>query len=137
MEEFVDKIRSNQYFRVGDRADTKRIIECKNYLSAKDHVVFPDDYSLFIKYINGIISDTVNLFGVLPNRNHGFSDIVLENREIDLFDPSKNIVIGCNNFDFLVYNKALGKYQARDKYDGIVFGTFDDIQSALTYLLKM
>lgn len=137
MEEFVEKIRNNQYFRIGERADTRLIIDCKKYLDSKEQAVFPDDYSLFIKYINGIISDTVNIYGVSPNTNHGFSDIVAENSSDELYNKKRYIVIGCNKFDFLVYDKFLQQYQARDKFDGIIFGSFNDIQSALSYLMKV
>lgn len=137
MEEFLEEIRSNKMIRTAPKADVRNIISCKNNLKENHIVVFPEDYTSFVKNINGIVGDSISLYGVCPDSKLGFSDIAEENSSLTKFDKNRFIVLGYNKYDYLVYDEEEKAYQARDQFDGIVFERFRDISSAVSYLLRM
>ncbi|MDR1693903.1 MAG: YrhA family protein [Lactobacillaceae bacterium] len=137
MQDFVDVLKKKNNLRLGRRADVRKIIAAKQYLETDNFAKIPDDYSLFIKYVNGVIGNNVKIYGVMPEVDMGFSDIVSKNEIINRSDKNKVIVIGSNSFDWLVYDWEQNEYQARDLDDGFVVERFSNIQAALVYFLSL
>lgn len=137
MQDLVDKIKQKDGLRLGSKADVRKILDCKKHLEDENIAPIPDDYSLFIKYINGIYSDAIQVYGVSPETNKGFKDLLLKNEELDRADKYKVLVIGQNIFDWLVYDWEQKEYQTRDLSDGFVIERFPDIKTAFGYFLGL
>lgn len=135
MQEIVDKIKAKPGLHLGSKADVRKILDCKKYIEEEGIAPLPDDYSLFIKYINGLVSDVVRIYGIMPDTKIGLSDIAAKNEELNRVDKSKVLVLGHNVFDWLVYDWEQKEYQARDLGDGFIIEHFSNLENALKYFL--
>ncbi len=137
MQVLVNNLRDKNNLQCGDRADVYNNIDAKHYLKANGIGVFPNEYFLFIKYINGIISDDGFLWGVMPNTGYGFEDAVSRNEKLNRKDKYNVVVLGSNSLDWLVYDIDSQQYQMRSKKNDDVIHRFFNLVDAVSFMFKV
>ena len=135
MKEIIEKLKSLNTITCGEPAKVYDNIKARDFLSQNHLPVFPEEYFLFIKYINGIKNETAELYGVFPSDYDGyFTNAVMLNYSLNRADKQYTSVLGHTHFDFLVYDKVAQQYQFRDKTDNDLVASFSHISEALAYM---
>ena len=138
MKEIIELLRDSHKVSMGGKANVHHNIDARKYLSEEGMAVFPDEFFSMVKYANGIRSDGVNIYGILPDaENTNFKDAVYENERLDRSDISTVSVLGDNEFDYLVYDNTAKEYQMRDKSDDVVIYNFATLKQALKYMFGL
>lgn len=135
MKEFIEKLKSQKNLCLGEKADVHNNIAARKYLADEGMQVFPDEFFLFVKYINGILGDGSRLYGIDPEEKNSTNDAVYQNERLNRADKDKVAVLGYNTFDYLVYDGEANEYQLRDKADDVIVNSYDNLQAAITVLL--
>lgn len=95
----------------------------------------PQEYIIFINLQNSFECSGCRLYGILPGNGNPL-DIVNANLCAGLPDSNKKIVLGENEFDYLVFNYDCDAYQIVDKEDFEVLEEYTDLETALNHILK-
>lgn len=111
-------------------ADAQRIL-VDNKISP-----IPNSFLNFLEHFNGIAYNGGEIFGVRPPNNLA-GDIVDINLEQEVFIKSKYIILGIDDFDYLVFNNEKSLYQIVDKTDLEVLEEYSEVERAISYILKV
>ncbi len=135
MKEIIEQLKSGKNIDCNQPANVYDNIKAREFLSQNQLAVFPEDYFLFIKYINGIKNETSELYGVFAEDYTGvFTNAVTTNSSLDRADKQYISILGHTHFDYLVYDNISQQYQLRDKTDNVVIVSFSKIANAVAYM---
>ena len=99
----------------------------------RERCALPPDYVALLRYVNGAFSDRALLFGVMPESWPGLEDVVTQNERYNSDVFGEMILLGTNDFDWLVYDAAQEEYQIRERQGMTVIENFADLEQALHY----
>lgn len=128
MHKLIKQLQSTPQIYCEDSANISILKSCQNYLYDTYQIKLPKEYSLLLQYANGIHSPLATIFGVMPSN---LSDIICANEDNRLFNKNNYIILGYNNFDWLVYNQEKDCYQTYDKHDLMLIDTFAELKSVI------
>ena len=99
-------------FRAGEPLEKEAVIVAQKVLYNMGMDFIPQSYVAFLKHYNGIKANGSFLFGATVDDD---LDIIDQNEQLPR--PENVILLGCNEFDYLVYNYVLREYQIIDRED--------------------
>lgn len=136
MHKLVEQLNSLSDAHAGKPVDTAQIILCQKQLRENDIAALPEEYIRLLHHFNAFSRNGGFLYGIKPFKDF-FLDIVGEN--MLAFHPLAclNVVLGCNEYDYLVWNCADACYQIIDKSDFMVLYTYADCADAVRHILKI
>ena len=105
-----------------------------NYIRKKiaKKLVLPDEFYTLAQQLNGICSDSAELYALNVKGQPGyFTYVVKANKEKA---SSEQIVLGETEFDTLVYLPTEQRYELQDRFSGSSVAVFPDLAEALAYL---
>lgn len=117
----------------GTAANPRHLIECKQYLATEKWGELPPEYVALLRYVNGAFTDSVYLFGVMPENWPGLEDIVAQNEQYNQEHKKTLLLLGTNHFDWLVYDWMTKTYQVRDRREMGIVEYFPNLEEALSY----
>ena len=117
----------------GEAVNTRYLGDFKKDLGAEEGCGLPPDYVALLRYVNGAFSDRALLFGVMPESWPGLEDVVTQNERYNSDVFGEMILLGTNDFDWLVYDAAQEEYQIRERQGTTVIENFADLEQALHY----
>lgn len=116
-------------------ASTEQIIRTQQDLKINNIAAIPQDFTELLHQINTIEHDGCYLFGINP-RSY-YLDIFAENEMINLPNKENLLILGYDDFDYLIYNQTKECYQIIDKDSIEVLQTFSNLTKAIKYLFKI
>ena len=116
---------------------TQGLISQASQILAHHHIAsIPRDYLHFLHFCNGIQYQDAWLLGIFEDHSRN-NDICRFNLQIS-HPLSKDIIfLGFDEFDLLGYNQQWNTYQIIDKDDFEVLEEYQDLETALNYILKI
>lgn len=134
MKNLINHLESNPAIAKGEGADIRNIMIAQSLLRQNGLPVFPEDFSELLGLYNGLFHEGASLWGIKPS-NSIFFDIVEEN--LSLNPPSDLLILGFDEWDYLVYNEDEEAYQLNDKNDFTMLYQSKDLAYILHRLLKI
>ena len=133
MENFIRNL-SGQIFEQGEKLESEALIVAQKILVNNGMDFIPHSYSSFLKVYNGIKRDGAYLFGATIDDD---LDIVDKNK--DMMKPENSLLLGYNEFDLLIFNYAIKKYQIVDREDFDIIDEYneDEISYALGQIFNV
>ncbi len=129
----IEKLRQNKFEASGEQLETADIIITQKELKQKKGVVLPEEVINFLHHFNGFSYDGGQIYGIY-NPDVLTNNIITENQKNNI----KNcIVLGHNEFDYLVYNNILNNYQILDKEDFEILEEYLDFDDGFSYIIKI
>lgn len=116
--------------------DLSFLIYANKALERFHYCGLPQAYAEFLKECNGFQGEGCCLYGIYPEQGN-FNDIVNANRGSGDFSNKTRIILGENEFDYLIYDKAKEEYQIVDKNDKEVLEEYNDLEEAIIHILKL
>lgn len=116
---------------------TQALISQASQILAQHHIAsIPSDYLHFLHFCNGLQYQDAWLLGIFEEHTQ-INDICRFNLQIS-HPLSKDIIfLGFDEFDLLGYNQKWNGYQIIDKDDFEVLEEYQDLETALNYILKI
>lgn len=136
MKQFIENLFNDPYFQQEAPLPEKDILLTQRELVREGYPFLPLSYLKFLQAANGVMGVDSALLGIPPTAN-GELDIVAYNV---MFNQTNNmVIIGYDEFNFLVYNHAVQKYQLIDREDNLVIEEFteDEIKFALNSVINI
>lgn len=99
-------------------------------------IPIPNSFINFLEEFNGINYNGGEIFGIKPPGNLS-GDIVDVNLEQERLPKSNYLILGVDDFDYLIYNQKKTLYQIVDKTDLEVLEEYSDVERAISYILKV
>lgn len=130
MHNLIKQIQADNYTFCEDSVNPDFLSACQGYLQDTYQIKLPKDYCLLVKYANGLHSPLATIFGIMPET---ISDIVSANEDNQMFDKNNYLILGYNNFDWLVYNQQENCYQTYDKHDYVLLDTYADLKTVIDH----
>ncbi len=116
-------------FRAGEPLEKEAVIVAQKVLYNMGMDFIPQTYVAFLKHYNGIKANGSYLFGATVDDD---LDIIDQNEQLPR--PENVILLGCNEFDYLVYNYVLKEYQIIDREDFTIIDEYKE--SEIGYALS-
>lgn len=91
----------------------------------------PEEFYALTREINGIRSDSAELYALGKGKGGYFTDVAKANKKKT---ASERIVLGETEFDYLVYLPAERHYVLSDRIGGDSIAIFETLAEALVYL---
>lgn len=136
MKKIIEQIRTTPNTGLGKPVDSRKIILCQKELMKNNIAPIPNSFLELLHTYNAISYDGAEIFGIFPNEK-SFFDIVKANLMSPFNNKSNIVVLGCDEFDYMVYNTQGSTYQIIDKEDLEVLEEYTDIEQALYHILKI
>ncbi len=136
MQKLVKQLSALPGANSGKPVDTARIIRCQKQLRENDFAPMPDEYTELLHHFNAFAWNGSFLYGIKPFKDF-FLDLVGENMLAFHPMPALNLILGCNEYDYLVWNCADFRYQIIDKSEFMVLNTYADGARAIRHILKI
>lgn len=136
MKELLNIIAQNKEIGFGEAVDARKVALAKLDLKQKGLAMFSDDFAELLKTYNGLSNDGHYVLAVDPKSSY-FDDIVKFNEHAFLEDKQNCVIIGYDEFDYVVYNQKTNTYQVLDRYDGELREETKDLADAIAYILKI
>ncbi len=134
MSELAEIIADSDELWCGEGVDARKVLIYKIEMKRKGLVELPDDFADFLKDCNGVRGSGCEIFAVNPEGP--FSDIIQENLRQNMAGTG-GLVLGYNDFDYLIYDAETGAYQICDKDDMENSAVYADWDSAAAALLPL
>ncbi len=135
MQELIQTLQNLPLMLTAKPASTEQIIRAQQDLKINNIAAIPQDFTELLHQINTIEYDGCYLFGINP-RSY-YLDIFAENEMIDLPNKENLLILGYDEFDYLIYNHTKECYQIIDKDSIEVIQTFSNLTKAIKYLFKI
>ena len=110
---------------------------CNLRLKQNNLPELPADYSDLLKLHNGFSNEDAKVFGVEIKDNNWYYDIADFNIKYFHGNKADWLILGENDFFFLVYDSSQKKYFIADRDDLEEEFSGDDFVPAVNYLLKI
>lgn len=136
MGKFLKLLERNKYVHKEEPLAVKDVILAQKDLVKRGYPFLPTAFLEFLQCYNGLSANDSAILGIPPLVESKL-DIVKYNRE---FNHSASLVIlGYDDFGFLVYNHPLNCYQLVDKGGNMVLEEFadDELEYALISVLHV
>ena len=114
-------------------ASQQQIIFAQRELFDRHFPSLPKDFAELLKFINTFEYNGVALFGI-NNRSY-LLDVVAENTALDLGNDI--LVLGRDEFSYLVYNPSRQQYQILDQQSLQSVKNCKNLEQAIRYLFKL
>jgi hypothetical protein len=136
MEKFLKLLAQNKYLHKEEPLAVKDIILTQKKLVKRGYPFLPAEFLKFLQHYNGVSANDSAVLGIPPLAD-GRLDIVKYNREFN--DDAASVILGHDDFGFLVYNQPLNCYQLVDKDSNMVLEEFadDELEYALISVLHV
>lgn len=136
MNRLYEIMQKQNLIKLGSPVEAKNIIICQKNLMARHLPLIPDSFLDVLHTFNAVSWNGAHIYGISP-KNANFSDILNEN--IRRNRNPEILLLGCDEFDYLGYNKNSKSYQIIDKEDAEVLEEYSEreLELALTYILKI
>lgn len=133
MDNFVKSL-AGKKFEQGEDLESEALIVAQKVLVNEGMDFIPHSYSSFLKVYNGIKRDGAYLFGATIDDD---LDIIDKNKE--MIKPKDSLLLGYNEFDLLVFNYKIKKYQIVDREDFDIIDEYneDEISYALGQIFNV
>lgn len=133
MQKFIQTLKKRRIFK-GEDLDSESLIVAQKLLVSMHLDFLPHSYVEFMKQFNGVKVDGAYLFGATIDDD---LDIIDKNEQMRR--PKNCILLGCNDFDLLVYNFKKHQYQVIDREDFTVIDEYSeqDAGYALSQILNV
>ncbi len=116
---------------------TQALISQASQILAQHHIAsIPSDYLHFLHFCNGLQYQDAWLLGIFEEHTQ-INDICRFNLQISHPLSKDIIILGFDEFDLLGYNQKWNSYQIIDKDDFEVLEEYQDLETALNYILKI
>ncbi len=132
MDEFLEFLAQNKYIERENPLDVKDIIKAQKTLVHDGFPFLPTEFLEFLRHYNGIKAQDSAVLGIPPLKNPEL-DIRNFNREFNA--TPENVILGYDDFSFLIYNHQNNVYQLVDKTGTMVLEEF--FEGELGYALNM
>lgn len=136
MNRFLHLLSQNKYIHAENPLAVKDVILAQKKMVKDGYPFLPEAFLNFLRLHNGVLANDSALLGIAPLANKQL-DIFKFNRE---FNRNLSVVIlGYDDFCYLVYNKPLNCYQLVDKGGDMVLEEFadDELEYALISVLHV
>lgn len=133
MQNIIELIRDNPEIEKNDGVDVRLLMIEKTALKKDFFPIWTEDFDLLLKHYNGIYADGAEVWGIKPSVEF-YSDIREEN--LALCPPEDLIILGYNEWDYLVFNAEENEYQLLDKNDLHLMET-GNLAYVLRHFLKL
>lgn len=131
MQQFIENLINSPLYQQEEPLPEKDVITAQKELVRDGFPFLPLDFVAFLQKVNGVSGVDSAILGIPPTANEQL-DILAFNM---IFNQTADMVIlGYDDFNFLVYNHSLNIYQLIDREDNIVVEEFK--QNELKYALN-
>lgn len=134
MSELAKIIEDSDELWCGEGVDARKILIYKIEMKKKELPELPSEFADFLKECNGVRGCCCEIFAMNPDGP--FSDILSENLRAGM-GGSDGIILGYNDFDFLVYDSENREYQLRDKDGMEISASYQNWEDAAAALLPL
>ena len=132
----VATIKNNPTIHYGKPVNSLYLQDCQEYLAEQKRGGLPSEFTFFLRYINGVFSDTAVLYGVTPENIAGMKDLVLQTELV--FPHQKDmLLLGESTLEWFVYNQGKKIYQVYDRQEMQPVESFDSLEGMLDYCLQV
>ena len=120
-----------------EQQPTQPLISQTAQILAQRHIApIPSEYLNFLHFCNGLNYQDAWLLGIFAEHTQ-INDICRFNLQIAHPLTQDFIILGFDEFDLLGYNHKYRVYQIIDKDDFEVLEEYEDLETALNYILKI
>ena len=136
MEKLIEVIENSDYIETGAPQNAaKARIYGKGMVEA-GFADLPEEYIKFCSHFNGVWTDGTQVYAIDPEE--GFLEDVLAKNDDWIYATSQQqLVLGENDFDFLVYDAEEEVYFMLDKDYGKLGRRFEELEQAVAVLLGL
>lgn len=134
MSELAKIIEDSDELWCGEGVDARKILIYKIEMKKKELPELPSEFADFLKECNGVRGSGCEIFAMNPDVP--FSDILSENLRAGM-GSSGGVILGYNDFDFLVYDSENREYQLRDKDGMEISASYQSWEDAAAALLPL
>ena len=120
MKDFLQYLEGKS-FQAGEPLEKEAVIVAQKVLYNMGMDFIPQTYVAFLKHYNGIKANGCYLFGATVDDD---LDIIDQNEQLPR--PKNAILLGRNEFDYLVYNYVVKEYQIIDQEDFEVLENYQE-----------
>ncbi len=136
MKKLMEFLTSHKEFDIEAPLDAKDLILLQKNFAKNNYPMLPLSFLHFLQHANGISTGESVILGINDGAGE-VPDIVMYNQMFN--QTNDQVIIGYDDFDFLVYNHTSQKYQLIDREDNVVVEEYaeDDLEYALTSVLHI
>ena len=136
MEKFLNLLAHNKYLHKEEPLAVKDVILTQKKMVKRGYPFLPEAFLRFLQHYNGVSANDSAILGIPPLAESKL-DIVKYNREFN--HNASLVILGYDDFGFLVYNHPLNCYQLVDKGGNMVLEEFadDELEYALISVLPV
>lgn len=133
MSDFTEELKYH-HFSKGEKLEAEALIIAQKILVNSGLDFIPQTYIDFLKHYNGLKKDGAYLFGATVDDE---LDIVDKNEQMP--KPAGTLLLGCNEFDLLVFDYQNNQYQIVDREDLKVLDSYPEkqLEYALVQILNV
>lgn len=136
MQKLVKQLKVLSDANAGTPVDRTQIILYQKQLQENDFTTLPNEYVELLHHFNAFAWNGSFLYGIKPFKDF-FLDILNENVLSFHPLPSINLILGNNEYDYLVWNCADMRYQIIDKETFMVLNTYSTLADGIRHILKI
>lgn len=107
------------------------VSEFQKKLQKAGYPIVPSEFLAFLNVHNGILTEDYVVLGIEPMNK----SIDLLNFNLEHNTPGHRLIIGYDEFVFLVYDDLENKYILVDRYVGDDLDDFEDMEAALSSII--
>lgn len=111
------------YVHLEKPLNVKNVVLAQKELTRQGLPMLPPFFLDFLRQYNGLSAQDSKILGIPPLANANL-DIIEFNQDFNQSDDM--VILGCDDFGFLVYNAAAKTYQLIDKDSSMVLEEFAD-----------
>lgn len=136
MDKILSLLSENNYIKLEAPLDVRNVIGAQKELTRHGVPILPEGFIKFLRCYNGLSCQDSCVLGIPPVNNSRL-DIVEFNEEFN--NSSDMVILGYDDFGYLVYNSSTKTYQLIDKDGGLVIEEFmeDELEYALISIIHI
>lgn len=123
MDNFIKSLKESKYLEPETPLAVKNTIIAQKELTKQGLVMLPTAFIEFLYHCNGVSAQDSCILGIPPVNNNKL-DIIEFNKDYNRSDDM--VILGYDDFAFLVYNTTSKTYQLVDKESQMVLEEFQD-----------
>ena len=123
------RIKKSEGITYGIVADVTKLSGIRKKIAKK--MSLPEEFYALTREINGIRSDSAELYALGKGKGGYFTDVAKSNKKKT---AAERIVLGETEFDYLVYLPAEQHYELQDRIGGNSVAIFANLADALVYM---
>ena len=135
MQELINMISDDNEIGKNTPVDSGKLLVEKVYLKHKYKIELPEEFIEFLKNFNGLSADDAKILGIHPTSGF-YKDIIEFNDTAILHDSADKIILGYDDFDYMVYNQSTKTYQMLEKLNNDLTDETPNLEEAIRYIIK-